>query len=172
MLSPCVGVHTLKGHQKAADITSNSTVCPRLVPRDGVQGPRQGSTRKIPNIYRWAHGIREECHEGQFAMFTRIGLSLRSSCDYQSGEGFSQSITSDCLSRLEDDEQTGFSEEVVRDVSGNLYGGEHFSRPCIRTRVPHSRYSWSSNSMLEMRPGPDHSPDTGFRRDRSYRRFS
>ena len=37
----------------------------------------------------------------------------------------SQSITSDCLSRLEENgEQTGFDEEVIRDVSGVMFTGK------------------------------------------------
>ena len=53
----------------------------------------------------------------------------------QSGEGFSQSITSDCLSRLEDHGQAAFDEEVVRDVSGVMFSGESASGfhiyPCV-----------------------------------------
>ena len=82
MLSPCVGVNTFKRHQQATDGTSNSTVSPRLVPGDEIQGPRQGGTRNLPSIYRRAHGLREECHEGQFALYPGIGLRLRPSCDH------------------------------------------------------------------------------------------
>ena len=46
----------------------------------------------------------------------------------QSGEKFSHCITSDCLSRLEDSGQAPFDSEVVRDVSGVLFGGKLFLR--------------------------------------------
>jgi hypothetical protein len=50
---------------------------------------------------------------------------LDSECGrWQSVEGFSPSIVSDCLSRLEDDEKIGFDEADIRDFSGNLFGGE------------------------------------------------
>ena len=51
----------------------------------------------------------------------------------QSGEGISRCITSDCLSRLENHEQTGFDEEVVRDVAGAMFSGE----PC--PEIPFAR---------------------------------
>jgi len=41
----------------------------------------------------------------------------------KSGEVYSSSVTSDCLSRLEDHGETSFSEEVVRDVSGIMFAG-------------------------------------------------
>jgi len=38
-------------------------------------------------------------------------------------------MTSDCLSRLEEDgKQAGFDEEVLRDVSGVVFTGEFFSK--------------------------------------------
>jgi hypothetical protein len=46
----------------------------------------------------------------------------------QSGEEFSHSITSDCLSRLEDRGRISFDEEVISDVSGTMFGGEPVSR--------------------------------------------
>jgi len=33
------------------------------------------------------------------------------------------SLASDCLSRLEGDERTSFSEEVIREVSSKVFGG-------------------------------------------------
>ena len=42
----------------------------------------------------------------------------------QSGKGVSQCLTADCLSRLEDNEEVGFDEEVVRDVAGVMYSGQ------------------------------------------------
>ena len=52
----------------------------------------------------------------------------------QSGKGISQCITSDCLSRLENHEQTGFDEEVVRDVAGVMFSGKFV--PKILAPVP------------------------------------
>ena len=44
----------------------------------------------------------------------------------KSGEKFSQSIASDCLSRLEDHKKIDFDEGIIREVAGTMYGGEHF----------------------------------------------
>ena len=55
----------------------------------------------------------------------------------QSGGKFSHSITSDCLSRLEDGGRVHFDDEVIRDVSGVLFGGEFVSGLGIYTRVSH-----------------------------------
>jgi len=44
----------------------------------------------------------------------------------KSGEKFTQSITSDCLSRLEDHKKIDFDEGVIRDVSGTMFGGKYF----------------------------------------------
>ena len=173
MLSPFVSVYTLKWHQQAADGTSNSKVSPGLVPRDGLQGPRQGNTRKIPSIDRRSLGICEKRHEGQFVTYSGIGLRLRLGCNHQSGEKFSRSITSDCLSRLEDDEQPGFSEEVVRDVSGTMYGGELFSTPRTRARVPHSRLQLGPQRYDGDMTGSFHYFSyAAFRQDRLCRRSS
>ena len=41
---------------------------------------------------------------------------------------------SDCLSRLEDGEKTGFDEKIVLDVAGLMFGGESISKspyPCF-----------------------------------------
>jgi len=63
-------------------------------------------------------------------------------------------MTSDCLSRLEGDEQTTFSEETIREVSGNMFSGELPSRPHTPTRVLTVGYSCSRDSMLGTRPSP------------------
>jgi hypothetical protein len=47
--------------------------------------------------------------------------------NHQSGDRVPQSITSDCLSRLEGSEKTGLDEEVIRDVSGIMFAGESVS---------------------------------------------
>ena len=42
-------------------------------------------------------------------------------------------MTSDCLSRLENHEQTGFDEQIVRDVAGLMFSGKFvpkFLRQC------------------------------------------
>ena len=70
-------------------------------------------------------------------MHPEIGLRSKSNRNHQSGEEFSHSITSDCLSRLEDTGETSFSEEVIRDVSGVMFAGEPLSSPRARTRVSH-----------------------------------
>ena len=62
-------------------------------------------------------------------MYPGIGLRLRPTCNHKSGEGFIHSITSDCLSRLEGDERTNFSEEIIREVSGNMFAGKLLPRP-------------------------------------------
>jgi len=129
MPSPYVRTHLFNRHAQTVDKALDSTVSPGLVPRDEVQGSRQGSTRKVSNLHRWSHGIREGCHEGQFVMCPGIRSCLRPRCNHQSGEGFSHSITSDCLSRLEGDEQPSFSERVIGEVSGALFGGALLSRP-------------------------------------------
>ena len=43
-------------------------------------------------------------------------------------------MTSDCLSRLENHEQTGFDEQIVRDVTGLMFSGK--SVPKILVPVP------------------------------------
>jgi len=48
--------------------------------------------------------------------------------DRQSGEGVPQSITSDCLSRLEGGEKMAFDEGVIRDVSGVMFSGGPVSK--------------------------------------------
>ena len=84
-------------------------------------------------------------------------------------------MTSDCLSRLEDDEQTGFSEDIIRDVSGNMFDGELLLSPSTCTGVPQS---WS---QLEFRQYVDvgdtigfshHFLDTDFRRSQPCRHSS
>jgi len=64
------------------------------------------------------------------------GSYLRPKRNHQSGERFSDSITSDCLVRLEGGEKTSFSEQIIREVSGIMFAGKFSSRP--RTHVPHS----------------------------------
>ena len=141
-------------HPWATDETLDSTVYPRLVPWDGVQGPRQGSTSKVPIMYRRSNGICEECHEGQFVIFPGTGLRLRPIYDYQSGEGFSQSITSDCLSRLEGGEHTGFSEDIIREVAGMMFDGELASTdPAPVPMFLTICNSWGRDSMLETQSG-------------------
>ena len=70
---------------------------------------------------------------------------------------------SDCLSRLEDNEETDFDEEAIRDVSGAMFGGEPV--PCHRTsaRLPHSwlqpqlrRYVWIATEPLITSPLTPH----------------
>ena len=70
-------------------------------------------------------------------MYREIGLHSKLNRNHQSGKGFPHSITSDCLSRLEDPEETSFSEEVIRDVSGVMFTGESLSSPRASARVPH-----------------------------------
>ena len=70
-------------------------------------------------------------------MCPNIELRLNLDRDHQSGEAFSHSITSDCLSRLEDPEETSLSEEVIRDVSGIMFTGEPVSSPRARIHIPH-----------------------------------
>jgi len=49
---------------QAPDRPSDSTVHPRLVPWDEVQGSCQKRTRQVENIYQRSFGICQECHEG------------------------------------------------------------------------------------------------------------
>ena len=115
----------LNSNLQALDEPFDSTVHPRLVPWDGIQDSCQRSTRQVENIYRRSFGICQECHEGLSAKQPEVGLYFEPKRNHQSGEGVSQSITSDCLSRLEEDrEQADFDEEVVRDVSGVMFTGE------------------------------------------------
>ena len=117
----------------------DSTIPPRLVPRDRIQGPRQRSTQKVRNIPRRSHGIREGSHEGLSVIYPDVGLRSNPNRNRQSGQGFSHSITSDCLSRLEDPEEN-LSEEVIRDVSGIMFTGEPFSSPApVFLMVGHRR---------------------------------
>jgi hypothetical protein len=54
-------------HRRTADEPLDSTVPPRLVPRDGVQGRCKRSTGQVPVRRRWTHGICQERYEGQFS---------------------------------------------------------------------------------------------------------
>ena len=135
---PIRALQTLEQHLQTTDEPMDSTVPPRLVPRDRILGSRQGNSRKVPDIHRWSHGVREERHEGQSSMHHEVGSHLKPNHNHQSGEGFSQSITSDCLSRLEGLEETSMSEEVIRDASGVLFSGGPLSTPRTHTRVSHS----------------------------------
>lgn len=57
-----------------------------------------------------------------------IGLYLKFGCYCQSDEGFSQSITSDCLARLEDHGEADFNEQIIRELSGSMFAGKRSSR--------------------------------------------
>ena len=115
----------LNSDLQTPDGPSDSTVRSGLVPWDEIQGSRQRSTRQVENIYRRSFGICQECHEGLSPKQLEVGQCFKSRCNQKCGEGISQSITSDCLSRLEEDrEQTGFDEDVVRGVSGIMFAGE------------------------------------------------
>ena len=124
-----VSAYALKQHLQAADETLDSAISSGLVPWDGVQGTCQRSTRRVQNIHPRTHGIREERHEGQSVKHLKPDRAQNSSVHHQSGEGFSPSIASDCLSRLEGDEQASFSEEVIREVSGMIFVGESLKSP-------------------------------------------
>jgi len=58
-------------------------------------------------------------------------------CNGQSGEGFPHSIASDFLSRLEDHGKTTVDEELIRDVTGVMFGGKLLSNPRTIVRVSH-----------------------------------
>ena len=60
---------------------------------------------------------------------------------------------SDCLSRLESDGQTSFSEEDIRDVSGNMFAGKSLSKPYTHALFLMVWRSCSRDGMLRMRPG-------------------
>jgi len=115
----------------------DSTVPPGLVPGNRVQDPCQRSSPQIQTIRRRYAGICQESHEGQPTEQPEIIFRLKLKCNCQSGDDFSQSITSDCLSRLEDEEKTNFDEEVVRDVSGVMFGGKLLSSPRTVVHISH-----------------------------------
>ena len=81
-----------------------------------------------------------------------FGLRLKLSFNHQSGEGFSRSITSDSLSRLEDNEHTGFSEDIIREVAGMMFDGESFFKNSPVPAFLTGGYRWSRNSTLDARP--------------------
>jgi len=85
-------------------------------------------------------------------MYPGIELRLRPRCDQQSGEGFTHSITSDCLSRLEGNERTNFSEDIIREVSGNMFAGKLVPRPVLVLVFLTVGYSCSHNGMSETQP--------------------
>ena len=57
---------------------------------------------------------------------------------------------SDCLSRLEDPEETTLSEEVIRDVSGIMFVGQPLSIPRARAPVSHC---WSQVQLIQYAEG-------------------
>jgi len=90
-------------------------------------------------------------------MYPNIGSRLNTNRNHQSGQGFSHSIASDCLSRLEDSEETNFSEKLIRDVSGVMFTGELLSSPRTRTCVS---YGWSQAQLIRYAEGVTAPPTT------------
>jgi len=91
----------------------------------------------------------------------------------KSGEGFSQSITSDCLSRLGDHGKADFNEEVIRGVSGTMFGAAaETTRSTLQTfflaMVLNPEVAKKAQEELDRVVGKDRLPDFSDRDDLIY----